>query len=138
VECLRRMGDAARVMQRFTLGKGDIDDLLLIKQSVGVWKEIKRRIALERRITSNGTKVALQENWAYLDSLVGRISDFSRLETRIELAVNSRQIDGEKLSGEPEENGEEQNNTTPSAFQSQWRTTSQILEEKLIWSINPE
>lgn len=84
VQHLRRLEDTYRIVQRFLLRKGDVYDLLAIKETIGLWKVIKSRI--ETEYSGERTK----EQYTTLRQLLNNVSDLTALATRIELAVETR------------------------------------------------
>lgn len=84
VQHLRRLEDTYRTVQRFLLKKGDVYDLLTIKETIDLWKTIKLRIETEY------SEESAKEQHTTLRHLLHNISDLATLATRIELAVESR------------------------------------------------
>lgn len=120
-ELLKQLEDVIRIVQKFTLCRGDMDDLAAVRDSIVVWNTIKERIFLEQN-SSPPTEISSME-WKSLNMLMDKMSDLGPLAEMISLAlhdVNSRKkakvastndvevVDGNEpfmLSDEPVEKG---------------------------------
>lgn len=86
IQYLNDIEDAARIIQRFLLGRGDASDLLALCNTIDVWTSIRDRIILERDIELRRTSIIMPE-WTSLDALVTRITDLSDLSRTIDHAL---------------------------------------------------
>lgn len=78
--------DISRIVQRFILRKGTIEDLVAIKEAISLWTLIKERVELE---VQHGTTGILYDDWKTFESLLlGRIKDMGQLEKYIKESVD--------------------------------------------------
>jgi len=87
VQLLKRIEDASRIVQRFLLGKGDVDDLSAIQSAIEIWGEVKSRIDVESQIAAPDASDG-GDHWVDLKRLLSRVSDLRGLALRIAMAVD--------------------------------------------------
>ncbi|KAI0036660.1 muts domain V-domain-containing protein [Vararia minispora EC-137] len=87
VQLLHGNGDLTRVVQKFTLGRGDASDLLIISSTIAIWKTLKERINLERIMEAKERSEFIAEDWANLVALVGRLDSVEDLDVKIKSAI---------------------------------------------------
>ncbi|KAG9047569.1 DNA mismatch repair ATPase msh1 [Tulasnella sp. UAMH 9824] len=109
VTLLKETEDATRIVQKFTLGKGDADDLKAIRDTIRVWDAIRNRIRAEMPDT---TKVALSAqaatDWAALETIASQLASLLPLAERIDSALEDNELAPAKDSA-----GEEGDPTMP-------------------------
>lgn len=86
MQYLRRLEDTSRIVQRFLLRKGDVSDLLTIKETIALWQLIKSRIEIDY------ADHRMNVQCPTLRRLLNSICDMSALASRIGMAVEHRQI----------------------------------------------
>ncbi|EAU92915.2 MutS2 protein [Coprinopsis cinerea okayama7 len=119
-ESLKNVGDVGRIVQRFLLRKGSIDDLVTVMKTIQLWTTITSRLQLERLLEGRG---ALGD-WSSMDPMLGRISDLSSLSRRIQDALTrcgSREADGDPEDSLKESTG-----------------SSRDTQANSEWTINPQ
>jgi len=97
---LKRLEDSSRIVQRFLLGKGDISDLLAIKNAIEIWVTTKDKIEGEYNAEIETATSSQLEEWSDMMTVMGRLVDLTSLADRIGLAVTSssiKQLDGPEL-----------------------------------------
>ncbi|KAH8120262.1 muts domain V-domain-containing protein [Phellopilus nigrolimitatus] len=93
VEYLKSVEDASRISQRFLLGKGDVDDLISVQNTIDVWDAVKSRVAFEKSFESKENAHQFRPgDWKEVDQLMARMADLRSLAQRIELAVESKEV----------------------------------------------
>jgi DNA mismatch repair ATPase MutS len=85
IEKLKGMGDIGRIVQRFTLKRGDISDLLSVKKTIDLWGDILRALQLESDMEKR--RKGSKEEWKHIDILRKRILNLESLSTLIEDAL---------------------------------------------------
>lgn len=139
---LKRSGDAAKILQRFSLGRGDVDDLLQIKQTISAWHTIKQRVLSERaRALSENGSVSVR-SWACLDIMLAKMADLADISKRIELAVESSQA-SDLVS--PEDNEEDldvggdmmSTGASLSTPDTRWKLASLLAGGDITWRVKP-
>lgn len=85
------MDDATRISQKFLLGKGTIDDLISIRDTIEAWDTVRRLLLTEKDIEARQDKSKATEAWGCLEQLMSRISNLNRISERIALAVECEQ-----------------------------------------------
>jgi hypothetical protein len=81
------MEDASRIVQKFTLCRGDAGDLSAIHSAILIWASIKRRVELERNMEEKERGFIAEDEWASLHALMSRMSDLHELANRISMAL---------------------------------------------------
>lgn len=81
------MEDASRIVQKFSLGRGNVGDLSALHTAMLVWTSVKRRIQLERKMEEKERGTILEDQWTSLDALISKMNDLCGLASRISLAV---------------------------------------------------
>ncbi|KAK7694483.1 hypothetical protein QCA50_001669 [Cerrena zonata] len=104
IQYLNDIEDAARIIQRFLLGRGDASDLLAICNTINIWTSIRNRIFLERDIELRRAS-ELEPEWAGLDALITRLTDLSDLSRTIDRALVRREY-GDTVISADDNNGE--------------------------------
>ena len=99
IQYLNDIEDAARIVQRFLVGRGDPGDLLGICDTIKVWTSIRDRILLERNMEGQHSS-ELGSEWASLDSLISRITDLSDLSRTIDLALARKEYENISMDEE--------------------------------------
>ena len=90
LRALGDMEDASRIVQKFTLGRGDPGDLSAIHSTVIIWASVKSRIELERRMEERERGAIIEEEWASVGVLMSRMSDLRELANRISMALRQK------------------------------------------------
>ncbi|KAG8889517.1 DNA mismatch repair ATPase msh1 [Tulasnella sp. 332] len=93
VRLLKQSEDATRIVQKFLLGKGDMEDLLAIRDTIRIWSRIRDITESELDSTSTVTdQINLSESdkqdRATLRSAIGTFADLRNLAEKIDLAVD--------------------------------------------------
>ncbi|KAF9036432.1 hypothetical protein BDZ89DRAFT_1090789 [Hymenopellis radicata] len=129
VEFLPELEDASRIVQKFSLGRGDASDLLGIRNTAATWSDLRRRIEQERLLETRERDNFNPEEWSSLDSLLSRMANLDDLHARIDSAL-SRKESNDTADLEATESEEE----TPSVdvFSRSWRYTTTK------WTIKPQ
>lgn len=86
-DMLTHAEDATRIVQKFLSGRGDASDLSAIHGTVGVWAAIKDKVALERQMEAQERNGVNDDEWASLDTLIGRMNDLQQLADRIAMSL---------------------------------------------------
>jgi hypothetical protein len=89
VQLLKRIEDATRIVQRFVLGKGDVENLAAIKSAVEIWGEVKSRIEMESKMEAQERPEEDGNEWMDLKGLLCRMTDLRGLALRIGMAVDT-------------------------------------------------
>lgn len=79
--------DTGRIVQKFSLGRGDSNDLLAVKRTTQVWAAIKKRVEEEKRLEVLERTDFNEEDWRSLDSLMSRMARLDELSARISTAL---------------------------------------------------
>ncbi|KAG8908069.1 DNA mismatch repair ATPase msh1 [Tulasnella sp. 403] len=107
---LKHAGDATRIVQKFTLGKGDASDLVSVSGTIESWELIRSAIKAEDPQNSAKTRgrAKLEETWAPMQDLLNKMTDLRSLAKRIDLAVDREGVSSQKTSiAEDPEEGQE-------------------------------
>lgn len=118
-QLLKQTEDATRILQKFFLGKGDIDDLLAIKDTINVWNKMRDTVQLELSVKPESTTAARDRDT--LRVLMEKFADLGDLAERITAALDEG-VTRRKDSTSPAEDIED-----PSA--------SENLEDVQSWGI---
>jgi DNA mismatch repair ATPase MutS len=94
-QSLEEVEDTTRIVQRFLLGRGDPGDLVSISRTINTWSAIRRRLELEKRMENSERGFLLSEEWSSVDALVCRMADLQALESRINLALQDKEVTDE-------------------------------------------
>lgn len=92
IDSLKRLEDATRIIQKFSLGKGSIGDLIAIRRCIDIWNNANLIIKAEKaaELDNRGPQFKA-ESWESIGVLVKRLVDLKKLATRIESAVGPRE-----------------------------------------------
>jgi DNA mismatch repair ATPase MutS len=85
IEKLKEMGDVSRIVQRFTLKRGDVPDLLSVKKTIDLCGDILKALELESVMEKR--REGFKEEWKCIDVLRKRMLNLESLSTRIEVAL---------------------------------------------------
>ena len=98
---LRKIEDAARIVQKFLSGRGGPDDLADLRDAIDLWEELRKRMVLERDMESmeNGT---LGHYWENVDALLNKMKPMQALCEKITTAVDRQEAEAKTNEG-PEE-----------------------------------
>lgn len=98
---LGKVEDTGRIVQKFLLGRGDVNDLLAINTTIRTWSAIIKRIEDEKQLEALERSNFNSEEWGTLDMLMSRMSDLYDLSQRIGSALELGQyIGGGQQSGD--------------------------------------
>jgi DNA mismatch repair ATPase MutS len=86
-QLLHGNGDLTRIVQKFSLGRGDPSDLATISSTITAWKAFKDRVTLEKTMEAKERKEFNAADWAGLDVLLGRVDVVDELSSRIKTAL---------------------------------------------------
>jgi DNA mismatch repair ATPase MutS len=86
---LRKVEDAARIVQRFLAGRGTPDDLRGIGAAIAHWEAFRTRLAFEREmeVAEQGALV----EWECMDGLLSKMASLKDLSEKISGAVSSHE-----------------------------------------------
>lgn len=121
IEHLKQVGDISRIVQRFTLKRGDVSDLLSVKKTIDLWEQMIKRLELEKDIEK---RKRTKKDWEHIDLLRKRIRILETLADRIQSAVADAN-DQESESVEEEEQKAILQESTP------------LAENSVKWTIKP-
>jgi DNA mismatch repair ATPase MutS len=124
---LRGVDDVTRVVQKFLLGRANIDDIGSISTALSVWSIIKSRLSLERELDFKEGDCDMEQEWASIDALISRMGDLPQLERKIRASMNGSPTG----LGSPLETTEDAITTHEPSEDDKWQQGCQ-------WSINPE
>lgn len=118
---LRELEDVTRIVQKFLLNRGDLDDLIAVQQTITTWKSIKSRLELEESMELQERGTLQDQDWDSLKALLSHMSSFEELANRITNSLSRRSDTAEGIN-------EDDVGSTPSPLQSGARE----------WSISPQ
>ena len=98
VGALTDVEDVGRIVQRFTLGRGDPNDLLAVNKTIHTWSIILNRFHEERRLEAAERSGLDEASWASLDALMARMTDPHELSKRISMALEDECVAGSEAS----------------------------------------
>jgi len=84
---LRKIEDAARIVQRFLAGRGAPDDLRSIGAAIAHWEAFRLRLDLERKMEA--VEQGSLSEWEHMDSLLSKMTPLKDLSEKISGAVSS-------------------------------------------------
>ncbi len=129
IAVLRGIGDVTRVVQKFMFRKGDINDLVTVKETIDAWNLIRKRILLEvEQAGVEGTNDWL--DWSCILGLLRTMADMEMLSVRINSA-----IDGTPPRKQDETSGELHNGGEPGVFDPVM--LSKRYDAAKTWTIKP-
>jgi DNA mismatch repair ATPase MutS len=96
---LRGIGDVARVLQKFLLGRGNTDDVVAISTAISVWSFVRTRLSLEQKLRTKEGDRNLEGEWAPIDALLSQMEDLPELERKIQASMDD---DPTRLENLPE------------------------------------
>lgn len=79
--------DTIRIVQRFTLGRGQPSDLVAIKNTIQIWSRIKGRITLEKDMELKERGTVDEDAWSSIDALMRGMHDLDYLAGMIDQAI---------------------------------------------------
>jgi DNA mismatch repair ATPase MutS len=123
-EMMKNAGDIGRLVQKLTLRKGAIDDLVTVKKTIELWAAISARLQLERKMENEARQPS--ENWDTIDHLTNKLSDLSRVAIRIEEALQqegAEDVDVEDV----EEMGNETEATEEPSGATKWHISHEYV-----------
>ncbi|KIY72763.1 hypothetical protein CYLTODRAFT_6570 [Cylindrobasidium torrendii FP15055 ss-10] len=125
---LGKIEDATRIAQKFSMGRGDVSDLLAIKNTTKTWALLRKQVETEKAIEERdrGEHFKATE-WESLEKLMRRLADMEDLSTRIEKALHA-----EVVGSSQDPSAEEEEAMVEDGMARSWRypTTK--------WKIRPE
>ena len=127
-DSLRGIGDVARVLQKFLLGRGNTDDVIAVSNAISVWSSVKCRLSLERELHTKEGDPSLEREWAAVDALLSQMEDLPELERKIQASVDS---DPTRLGTLPERTEEDTITPQELSAEDKW-------QQGYRRSINPE
>jgi DNA mismatch repair ATPase MutS len=102
---LRKTGDTKRIVQRFLLGRGDLNDLVSINRTISALASIQRSMEKEK-VAEGGTDDVVRDEWSSIDTLMSRAIDLRQLHDKIaavfSLPGKSDPLDRDELWIKPE------------------------------------
>ncbi|KAL4913825.1 muts domain V-domain-containing protein [Aspergillus aurantiobrunneus] len=89
VQLLKRSYDAQRLVQKFTLGRGDPDDLICLSRAIEASKEVKRLLSAKERDEPSNARSS-DASQKSLQSMIGRLylDELTVLADRIQSAID--------------------------------------------------
>lgn len=136
VELLKGAEDAMRISQKFLLGKGGVEDLISVRNTIGTWKSIHNRVLFEKeceKCESGG--ILSPDDWRSLDQLMQRMVDLSDLAGRIDSAIDAGEIGNEESE---REEGDEKMLDTHGAIPSEAPKLPSLPGVDMKWTIKPQ
>ncbi|KAG6831256.1 hypothetical protein H0H92_011766 [Tricholoma furcatifolium] len=137
-EVLANAEDTIRIVQKFTLGRGEIADLLGVKKTVRIWTDLVKRVQHEKTMEAAERQDFSEADWASLEALMSRIVLLDGLSKRIGAALGDRSYVSlesvtEENVAEDVEDRPSSENTPPFADENEmsWRYGS------IKWTIKP-
>ena len=121
-ELLKDVEDATRISQKFLLGRGTIDDLISIRDTIDAWETIRGLLSTERAVETLQDQGSTSESWICFDQLMSRMTNLKRIAERISLAVEcdrsslSMSSEGEEEEAVGGQSSNEANSDEPKAF----------------------
>lgn len=128
IQALPKLEDATRIVQRFSLNRGDTNDLLAIKTTTIAWANLRKRVEQERAMEEREREDFNAENWTTLELLLSRLESLEGLASRIDSSLQSN-VEGSAGSIGPDTEEPEEE---PATSLKSWR----YLTNK--WTIKPE
>lgn len=99
INMLKGLEDVSRIVQRLTLGRGDIEDLLNIRKAVIGWERIHARLNFERDEMLRHDGTISPGDWTNMNALLSHMVDLTSLAERIGNAIDDTDFDRkEKLA----------------------------------------
>ncbi|KAL5535471.1 hypothetical protein ACEPAF_3565 [Sanghuangporus sanghuang] len=136
IELLKGAEDAMRISQRFLLGKGGVDDLVSIRNTIGTWKAIQNRVILEKECEKSESEGNYSpDDWRSLDHLMNRMTDLSGLAEQIESAIDPGEIEKEENASDESEDKEL---LVPGPLSSDGPKFLSLPGTDLRWTIKPQ
>jgi DNA mismatch repair ATPase MutS len=80
--------DIGRIVQKFTMGRGDPGDLLAVNRTIRVWSSVIKRFKEERTMEAAERTKLHEADWTSLDALMSRMTDLQDLSKRITMALD--------------------------------------------------
>jgi DNA mismatch repair ATPase MutS len=95
-ELLKDVEDASRISQKCLLGRGTIDDLVSIRNTIEAWETTRKLLLLERELESRQNNNTA-ESWGCLEQLLFRMTNLKALSDRIGLAVECEEATSKRV-----------------------------------------
>lgn len=88
VDLLKDLEDAAKIMQKLSLGKGAVGDLMSVHRCIDTWNNVKRVVETEKalELDNRGSEFKI-DSWKSIDILMGKLANLEKLAIRIDSAV---------------------------------------------------
>jgi DNA mismatch repair ATPase MutS len=80
--------DIGRIVQKFTMGRGDPGDLLAVNRTIRIWSTVIKRFKEERTMEAAERARLHEADWTSLDALMSRMIDLQDLFKRITMALD--------------------------------------------------
>ncbi|KAF8222260.1 hypothetical protein L208DRAFT_608417 [Tricholoma matsutake] len=80
--------DIGRIVQRFTMGRGDPSDLLAVNRTIRTWSTVIKRFKEERTMEAAERTSLHEACWTSVDALMSRMIDLQDLSKRITMALD--------------------------------------------------
>ncbi|RXW14255.1 hypothetical protein EST38_g11599 [Candolleomyces aberdarensis] len=122
IEHLKQVGDISRIVQRFTLKRGDVSDLLSVKKTIDLWGQIIKRLELEKDLEK---RKRTKRDWEHIDLLRKRIRTLEILSNRIQSALADANDQESESVEEEEQKALVLQESTP------------LMENSVKWTIKP-
>lgn len=133
---LTAVEDIERIVQRFSMGRGDLSDLLAVNRTIRAWSTVVQRFKEEKAMETVEQIRLFEADWTSFDVLMSRMTDLQDLSNRIATALdddNSSTLGGSSMSENIEADDDRLDNTLPiEVDDSLWRYGSGK------WMIKPE
>lgn len=136
-ELLKEVEDATRISQRFLLGRGSVDDLISIKETIESWETICGLLSIEEAMEMHQDQEKATESWSSLKHLMLRMSNLKSIAERINLAVESERP-SLSLSEEDDGGGSIEDEPTDVETGLEEPRTSSFFGTDMKWTIRPQ
>ena len=80
--------DIGRIVQRFTMGRGDLGDLLAVNRTIRMWSTVIKRFQEERTMEAVELIHLHDADWTSIDALMSRMVDLRDLSKQITMALD--------------------------------------------------
>ncbi|KAJ3527347.1 hypothetical protein NMY22_g9818 [Coprinellus aureogranulatus] len=124
IEKLKGMSDIGRIVQRFSLKRGDISDLLCVRNTISLWGDTLQALRLESDMEER--RKAHKQEWKQIDILRNRMLNLEKLSARINDALPADMSDTTLTIEEEEEKA-----------LAQEAESTMLSETTFKWAINP-
>ena len=103
MQSLHQLEDVTRIVQKFLLGRGDLDDLAAVHKTIKLWSSIRDRVRLEKAMEERERSLIEGVEWAGLESILLRMFPLENLADKINKSLTKRNdsADAELTEGGP-------------------------------------